>query len=269
MAKRLSKKAANEAAIAAAEAEKSSSTNGQPFDADDLFDPDEGREEAGGDTATAVAEIDPDGEEDDEDELDDEADELTDEASGVDDPSEVLAAADDGNADPVPPPTEHDLLERIGHAEQACSRAESVMNGCKTDLKVAKGRYESAVNELRSLCRALENDKNRPLLAKMEWKPDSQPVAAVPTEDEAWKDFEVCNLDIPDGVVKSLHEAEITTMRDLAAYTAEEPLTSIKGIGPGKATKIEEATVKFWEKWNAEHPPAIQPHPMGEGEEGT
>lgn len=81
MAKRLSKKAANEKAIAEAEAEKKTnkpSSNGHGFDSDDLFDPDEGSQEAASDTATAVAEIDPDGEEEDEDDLiDDEADELT------------------------------------------------------------------------------------------------------------------------------------------------------------------------------------------------
>lgn len=276
MAKRMSKKAANEAAIAAAEKEAPSV---KVFDADELFDPDEGSAA----TATAVAEQGPGPEEehelddDENDDLDDESDDendLEDEANddGTNDADEE-DVADHADTDTAPatspvdatPETEHSLLKRIGECARECKEAESYVAECKAELKEAKGYYEKLAARLSNLCLALENDKDRPLLAKMEASPPlpvdgGEAVAAeaatdaplaVEPEDESWKDFEVCNLDIPDGVVKSLHEAEIETMGELAEFTAVKKLTDIDGIGPGKAAKIEEATMKFWAERNA------------------
>lgn len=275
----MSKAAANEAAIAAAE--KQATHGVKVFDADDLFDTNEGDP-----TATAVAEPeeenetppDPDDEENETD-LDDDDSDTNDEEDGDEETSEATQknqpeavsepVAAPVIATPATPETEHGLLKRIGDCARECKQAESYVAECKAELKEAKGYYEKLAARLSNLCLALENDRDRPLLAKMEASPPApvdggQPVVGeaatdapvgdasttTPAEDNSWKEFPVAELDLPDGIVKSLHEADISDMGELAEYTATKQLTDLAGIGPGKAAKIEEATMKFWAERN-------------------
>lgn len=66
-------------------------------------------------------------------------------------------------------------------------------------------------------------------------------------DDKEWKRVSLAKL-FDGALLKSLTEAKLTTMGELSAYTAgDKRLTDIAGIGPGKAAKIEEVTLKFWE----------------------
>lgn len=48
------------------------------------------------------------------------------------------------------------------------------------------------------------------------------------------------------GVLKSLTEAKLLTVGDLAAWSRSQQLADIPGIGPGKAEKIEDRMIQFW-----------------------
>lgn len=67
-------------------------------------------------------------------------------------------------------------------------------------------------------------------------------------DDKEWKRVPLSKL-FDGALLKSLTEAKVTTMGELCAYTAaDKRLIDIPGIGPGKAAKIEDATLKFWEQ---------------------
>lgn len=70
--------------------------------------------------------------------------------------------------------------------------------------------------------------------------------AVVDDSDDPRLDTPLAETPIPKNLVQKLAESEIVTVRDLAAYTREAPLTDIKGIGQAKAEKIEAAMVEFW-----------------------
>lgn len=63
---------------------------------------------------------------------------------------------------------------------------------------------------------------------------------------DARLDTPLAETAIPPGLIEKLAEHKITTVRELAAFTAEKQLTDIKGIGQGKAEKIEDAMEAFW-----------------------
>lgn len=67
--------------------------------------------------------------------------------------------------------------------------------------------------------------------------------------DGPWKDYPLDKLFDPAKTVrKSLAEANINTVGDLANFTAtpNKRLTDINGIGPGKAQEIEDTMMNFW-----------------------
>lgn len=66
-----------------------------------------------------------------------------------------------------------------------------------------------------------------------------------------------------DSLLKSLNKAGLTTVGQLADYSSRENarLTDLEGIGPGKAEKIEETMIRFWEA----NPDAGQTQTAGAG----
>jgi hypothetical protein len=61
-----------------------------------------------------------------------------------------------------------------------------------------------------------------------------------------WRDVPITKL-FDGGLLKSLTEAGLTTLGKLSDYTASEKrLTDIPGVGPGKASKIEDVTLAYW-----------------------
>lgn len=63
-----------------------------------------------------------------------------------------------------------------------------------------------------------------------------------------WRDVPLGELfDPTKGIWKSLAQADLATVGDLADYTAtDKRLTDIEGIGPGKAQEIEDTMLEFW-----------------------
>lgn len=67
--------------------------------------------------------------------------------------------------------------------------------------------------------------------------------------DEPWREFPLTKLNLSPSIVKALKAAKLNTMGQLADYSSKPNarLTDIKGLGPGKAALVEEATLKFWQ----------------------
>lgn len=62
-----------------------------------------------------------------------------------------------------------------------------------------------------------------------------------------WRDYPLSDLIDSPALLKALKKASLTNMGELADYTAaDKRLIDIEGIGPGKAAKIEEATLAFF-----------------------
>lgn len=145
--------------------------------------------------------------------------------------------------------TLEDLLERIEQTELEVRDREVKLNLAKQEVKIRKGALDDAVLRLRELCRAREHDAARPLLNGEGAKAKTQP-----PQEEAWRAVGVDTLDIPNSTIKKLAEADITTMGQLADYSAAgNQLIDIAGIGPAKAEQLEDACLAFWRDNQVDH----------------
>jgi len=96
---------------------------------------------------------------------------------------------------------------------------------------------------------------------------DGRPAAEAKAEPpaEPWREIPLADLDnsfsewhvgLPSRAMSALATAGIKSVGQLEDYRAGEvPLTDIDGIATKTAEGLEEALGKFWEKWNAAHPP--------------
>lgn len=104
--------------------------------------------------------------------------------------------------------------------------------------KFAKGTGRLLVNEVAELPDdAPEHDED-----------DGKRLPGSLKSEGPWRDFPLADVlgDQP-ALLKALRKADLTTMGELADYTAaDKRLIDIEGIGPGKAAKIEEATMAFF-----------------------
>lgn len=93
--------------------------------------------------------------------------------------------------------------------------------------------------------------------------------AATPGSDDQRMAVQLTTL-FDGAILKSLVEAKIETVGDLANWSSTKQLADIPGIGPGKGGKIEERMIQFW----SENPPIEKRTPavtddIGESQEGT
>lgn len=125
------------------------------------------------------------------------------------------------------------------------------------DLQAAaaegKKEYDGAVLQLRALIRAQTEDL--PLF-------DGLGEKAEEAVDDSWRAVELASLDLSAKVLENLDGARLTTIGELADYSANGGrLTQVAGIGPAAAEKIEDALETFW----ANHPGLDdQPEPTPE-----
>jgi len=78
-------------------------------------------------------------------------------------------------------------------------------------------------------------------------EPSHRSADAVPKADGPWREVPLVDL-FSGAILKSLHQAGLKTVGQLADYTAaDKRLTDIQGIGPGKAQQIEDRLTQFWE----------------------
>lgn len=162
-------------------------------------------------------------------------------------------------------------LNQIRQAEYAIQGAESAYLQAKEDAKEAKDYLDAKVAELRKIIR--QGSVDLPLFNQDLDIGDQLPSGAAVTDvsyssetqqvtvtiekaandaapDESWRTVSLIEAGVPIKIYDLLaeHTTPILTVGDLADFTSGEHnrLTSIKGIGAGKAEKIEAAMEKFW-----------------------
>lgn len=112
-------------------------------------------------------------------------------------------------------------------------------------------------------------EQHDPSLAPL--APDPDPAVAAqaeaevlpPADPDGWKTVSVAKLaefGLTDKLIDKLNQADLFNLGQLAAWTAEHPLTDLKGIGAASSGKIEDACLKYWEA-NRIAPPAT-PYPV-------
>jgi len=188
--------------------------------------------------------------------------------------------------DPKPPPprkTPDDAaakLREITRASEDVREARERVALLKDDLKTAKEDLQGSVNRLMRLTAAVSNDEARPLIQAAESKAESASVveatadepAAAPAEPtatttaDAWRSYRFDDpkhfpaLASQKAIVAKLAENGIETIGQMVDFQKPsesgwcKAITDIKGIGKGKAEKIELALETFW----AEHPDIVQ-----------
>lgn len=106
----------------------------------------------------------------------------------------------------------------------------------------AKKEYDGAVLVIRALIRAQAEDL--PIFDNLGEKSEED-------ADNSWREVELSSLDLSAKVLENLDAARLTTIGELADYSANGGrLTQVAGIGPAAAEKIEDALEGFW----ANHP---------------
>lgn len=146
----------------------------------------------------------------------------------------VIGPSETEAKDPQRDGAERDHEENLRRMERDIARLAVEMARTKAKASSLKNEHDALTDRYAAAVNA--GPEHLPLLD-----------GAKPAGDEAWRDVEVCTLDIADGIVAALHDAGIKTIGDLAGWTASgERLTDILKIGSAKAEAIEKALEKFW-----------------------
>lgn len=168
------------------------------------------------------------------------------------DSQEIFSVEQSLESDPVSEEVNDDQLaelerlrvrdKRIYALEVAVNSAAKEVEALKSELKEAREQYEACVTNLRNEIR--NRDKPLPLFDNKQAAEASQE-----NEDQSWRDVKIEDAGIPEKLCVFLLENKppIETIGDLSEWTSKYQLTDINGIGPAKATQIEEALDAFWE----------------------
>lgn len=142
--------------------------------------------------------------------------------------------------------------ERIQSLERIRNQADAEVEEKKLELKEAKDYAKSCEKNLQ---RAIRGDDQQKELPFKEGEPAAE---ASQEEDQSWREVTIEDAGIPEKLCAFLRENKppIETLGDLADWTSKYQLTDINGIGPAKATQIDEAMDRFWETYrpNGETP---------------
>ena len=127
----------------------------------------------------------------------------------------------------------HEIVERT----RAVRAKEAAWESSKEETKAAKAAFDAADKALREFITAGPN-----------------PQLQLPlTDGEEWRDATLEEVGLTAAMLKPFAASEdprITTLGELADWTAEYQLTDIKGIGEKMAEKIEAVLDAYW----AAHP---------------
>lgn len=218
------------------------------------------------------------------------ADAGSDQPAGTQGSESVSAAAESQDARPAAAPADpvetikvtatftrtpqaSDLLDEIAHAETKCAASERSVLLLKEELKEAKKEYDADVQALRKLCRALENDKARPLFdpcqkqseikvaaaADLDCRrdkpldtnhPTNEAEDAAPKHDaNAWRKVSIGVLGLSPKLEEKLCDGypamTLGTLEDLRAEISQGRAKWPKGIGQARITDIEDAIVAW------------------------
>lgn len=152
-------------------------------------------------------------------------------------------------------PAEIDHLKsdqlRLRDAEQLAkeaSAAEWEWEDAKTKASECKKEFDKANDRLRAFLRAGINDADRPLLREAE-KPK-----------ELWRTAGLEQLELTDHQLEKFKESNVETIGQLEDLRAGAGLTTVDGIGEGRASEITERLLCWLvanrETWGAEVPAA-------------
>lgn len=146
--------------------------------------------------------------------------------------------------------------------ETAIAEIQSRMFAQRQTLREVEAEWEEAHSEAGILKKRME--KNQETLNKIvdelqqtmngdSFNPSLPFEAAMePVTDEAWKQTDLTTLGLTGKLAETLQEAGLSTLGQIVAYTESgKVLTDIKGIGQGKAEKIDDACAAFWETQRA------------------
>lgn len=150
--------------------------------------------------------------------------------------------------------------ERIQSLERVRNEANLEVESRKLDLKEAKDYAKSCEKNLQRAIRGDDQQKELP------FKEGESAAEAGQQEDDSWREVSIEDAGIPEKLCAFLLENKppIETLGDLADWTSKYQLTDIMGIGPAKATQIDEAMDRFWETYR---PNGETPEDEGETED--
>lgn len=152
--------------------------------------------------------------------------------------------------------SDHDELERLRRYRERLQTLEKLRNDAILDVEDKKLELKEAKEHAkiceRNLQRAVRGDDEQQEL----------PFSEDAIEDD-WRSVSIEDAGIPEKLCGFLRENKppIETLGDLADWSdvRKKSLTDVQGIGPAKATQIEDALIEFWEQRNST--------PEDEGEE--
>ena len=147
--------------------------------------------------------------------------------------------------------------ERIRSLERVRNEANYEVESCKLNLKEAKEHAKACEKNLQRAIRGDDQQKEQLPFKEGETQEASQ------EEDQSWREVSIEDAGIPEKLCAFLLENKppLETLGDLADWSDKhkKSLTDVTGIGPAKATQIEDALVEFWAQRNST--------PEDEGEE--
>lgn len=153
--------------------------------------------------------------------------------------------------EPAPAPATPDvdaILVELRELERNVAAAEARWDAAKRAAKDAHEIFDARVSELRLAIQDLNNDADRPLLKMAAATGDSSTVEEEATPARDWRGASIDELGLPAKLAEKLVENSITTIGELEDLRAAPGLTSIKGVGQGKADVIEEAVLAWLSK---------------------
>lgn len=145
--------------------------------------------------------------------------------------------------------SDHDELERLRRYRERLQSLEKLRNDANLEVEDRKLELKEAKEHAkiceRNLQRAVRGDDEQKEL------PFSEDAS-----DDDWRSVPVEDAGVPEKLCGLLRENKppIETLGDLADWSdvRKKWLTDITGIGPAKATQIENALVEFWAQRNSQ-----------------
>jgi hypothetical protein len=124
-------------------------------------------------------------------------------------------------------------------AQRACEDAHDLH-------KAAKAAVEKATDKLLAELRKSPAEP-LPLIDGVPSDATSASQASASNGKDAWRGVPIADLGLSAATRVAMGDAGIFTIGGISDWSAEKPLTDIKGVGQKKADEIDAALVRYWE----------------------